>query len=76
MHPSSKPRPGSPCGHKDFGEAGEQEGSATFFHGHSPGRLQEPRWDMSEQNISQDGPQKAWLRMLCPILAQKLHSGS
>ena len=35
-----------------------------------------PRLVMFEQDISQDGPQKAWLRILCLILAQKLHNGS
>lgn len=35
-----------------------------------------PRSVMFEQAISQDGPQKAWMRILCLILAQKIHNGS
>lgn len=50
--------------------------SATFFHSHNPERLQEPKWVKSEQDISRDGPQKAWVRTLHPVLAQELHNGS
>lgn len=59
-----------PMGCRKFGVAGEPGDSATFLLGCSP------RCAMSEQEISQDVPERAWLRTLCPILAQILQNGS
>lgn len=63
-------RHGLAMGCREFGVAGEQGHSATFLLGRSP------RCVMSEQEISQDVPERAWLRTLCAILAQILQNGS
>lgn len=51
-------------------------GPATFCLGLRFGRLWEPRWVVPEQEISQGGPQRAWLKILCLVLAQKLYNVS
>lgn len=48
---------------------------ATFLHGNSPGRMQVPRWVMSEQDFSQDRPQETWLRILCSVLLRNFTMG-
>ena len=48
---------------------------ATFLHGNSPGRLQGPRWAMSEQDFLQDRPQETWLRILCSVLLRNFTMG-